>query len=243
MSIVEKAQESLVTLNAFGINGGDSAGAQNGVHVSKVDPLEAPNTSTSSETAHVEDPRTGDFRNKQDENQTSKNGAQGRCVKIDKPTTTSLIELPAAAPITVIGRPTVLTPELLDQLCNMVALGFSRAQAAGYLGVSRSAITRAVQKYPELAAALQRAEEVSDLQPQMTVMAEARKNWRAAAWLLEFKARYHRRTVTEEDKEAAHQENLEEIRRSNERLQLLLSSEGLQREPEPEQASKRGKRK
>jgi hypothetical protein len=68
---------------------------------------------------------------------------------------------------------------------------------------------------------LQRAEEVSDLQPQLTVIAEARKNWRASAWPLQFKAKHHPRKQTEADKEEQHPERLADIRRSNEEFDVF----------------------
>ncbi len=203
------------------INGGFSAGAQNGARVAKVPPVVAPETAFLPETALVAGPAGGDFHNKQEGNQACENGHQGKPDAAAELTERAAIALPPEAPHKLNGRPTVLTPERLEQLCQLLALGFSRAQAAAYLGIDRSAVTRATQRDPELKAALQRAEEVSDLHPQLTVIAEARKNWRAAAWLLQFKAKHHPRKPTEADVEEEHQKRLADIRRNNEVFDAL----------------------
>jgi hypothetical protein len=202
-------------------NGGVSAGAPNGARVAKSDPPASPEPSFLPETARIDGLPTGEFHNKQDGNQACENGPQGKSAPVAESAERAVVELPPEAPIKLRGRPTVLTPERLEQLCQLLALGFSRSQAAAYLGVDRSAVTRAAQRDPELKAELQRAEEVSDLQPQLTVIAEARKNWRAAAWLLQFKAKHRPTKPTEADKDEQHQERLAQIRRDNEALDVL----------------------
>jgi hypothetical protein len=113
------------------------------------------------------------------------------------------------------GRPSLFTDALVEKLCLMLSLGFSRNQAAAYLKIDKSSISRAAARDPDLAAELARAEELSDLQPQITLMAEAQKNWRAAAWYLEFRQR-HPLLLSEEGKEAQHQAELAERRRTAE---------------------------
>lgn len=110
------------------------------------------------------------------------------------------------------GRPSVFTGTLVEKLWLMLSLGFSRSQAAAYLKIDKSTISRAAARDPELAAELQRAEDMSDLQPELTLLTEARKNWKAAAWFLEFRQR-HPRPLTEEDKEEQHQAELADRRR------------------------------
>ncbi len=203
------------------VNGGFFAGAQNGSRVEKVGPLTAQGAGNLPGMAHAEPLQGVELFNKQDGNQPCGNGAQGKLVTGAESAERVAVALPPEAPINLRGRPATLTPERLEQLCQLLSLGFSRAQAAAYLGVDRSTVTKAANRDPELKAALQRAEEVSDLQPQLTVIAEARKNWRAAAWLLQFKAKHHPRKPTEADEEEAHQKRLKDIRRNFEAIEVM----------------------
>ena len=123
--------------------------------------------------------------------------------------------IPAPAPLGQGGRPKVLTPEVTEKLFLLLAVGFSRSQAAAYLGIDRTTITHAAAKDPEFAAELRRAQELTSLQSEMTLMAAARKNWRAAAWYLQFKAK-NPPPLTEEEKEERHQAQLADQRRSAE---------------------------
>jgi hypothetical protein len=225
MTAAETVRQSASGLHGVEINGGDFAGTQDGSRVAKVTPPEPTHRVFAPRNTQVVDPQQGEFSNKQDGNRGVKNGPQGKSPPAAEAISRDLIDLPPAAPIKVMGRPSVLTAEVLDQLCQLVALGFSRAQAAAYLGINRSIITRATQKNVDLQNALQRAEEVSELQPQLTVMAEARKNWRAAAWLMQFKAKHHHRTATDEDRQLAKEKAQEDhdalwdsVRRNNEEL-------------------------
>lgn len=130
--------------------------------------------------------------------------------------------LPAGAPIGKrTGRPRVLTPELEEKVCMLLSVGFSRRQAAAYLGIDSTTITHAAARDAELAAELGRAEQLCDLQPEMALMAEARKNWRAAAWYLAFRAK-HPRPLTEAEKEERHQARLADERRSAEEMRTFL---------------------
>jgi hypothetical protein len=202
-------------------NGGVSAGAQSGSRVEKIGPPEAHEPTNLPGTAHVATAQSLELFNKQDGNQPCENGPQGKLGADVESIERAALALPPAAPINLRGRPATLTPQRLEQLCQLLSLGFSRAQAAAYLGVDRSTVTKAANRDPELKAELQRAEEVSDLQPQLTVIAEARKNWRAAAWLLQFKAKHHPRKPTEADKEELHQERLADLHRETEAIVMM----------------------
>jgi hypothetical protein len=82
-------------------------------------------------------------------------------------------------------------------------------------------ITNAASRDPEFAADLRRAEEICDIHPELTLMAAARKNWRAAAWYLTFKAK-NPRPKTEEEKEAEHQNALAAERRKEEIVRVSM---------------------
>jgi hypothetical protein len=121
--------------------------------------------------------------------------------------------IPALVPLGTGGRPKVLTPDLVEKLYMLLSVGFSRRQASAYLGLSPSAIPTAAARNPEFAAELKRAEELTALSSEMTIMAAARKNWKAAAWYLTFKAK-NPPPPSEEEKEERHQERLADERRS-----------------------------
>ncbi len=125
------------------------------------------------------------------------------------------LNLPAAAEVGKAGRQVVVTPAVAEQICLLLSLGFSRRQAAAYLGISPTAITNAARRDPAVGEEFLRAEELSDLQPQITLYAEAQQNWKAAAWYLQFRAN-HPRALSDEQKEEQHQAELAERRRQAE---------------------------
>ena len=202
------------------IKGGNSAGEQNGSRGEIIGVPTPPNTTFSSGIAQLGGRKEGDLFTKQDPNQGSENGVQGETEAATDARLDSLA-LPPAAPVALRGRPPVLTPQLIEDLLKMLAIGFTRAQAAAHLRIDRSTIAHAAARDPELKAELKRAEELSELQPQLTIIAEARKNWRAAAWWIEHKAKHHPRQLDAAEKEERHQEQLEQIRRDNEAFEVM----------------------
>jgi hypothetical protein len=146
------------------------------------------------------------------------------------------LNLPAAAKLGKAGRKVVVTPAVKEQICLLLSLGFSRRQAAAYLGISPTAITNAARREPAMGEEFSRAEELSDLQPQLTLYAEAQQNWKAAAWYLQFRAR-HPRVLSEEEKEEQHQAQLAERRRQAE----LQSASGVAAKQKQRRKKVRGK--
>ncbi len=126
-----------------------------------------------------------------------------------EPTPAEALGLPAQVPFGKSGRKVAVTPAVAEQICLLLSVGFSRRQVAAHVGISPTAITNAVQRDPELAAEFRRAEELSDIQPQVTLAAEVLKNWKAAAWYLEFRAK-HPRPLSPEEKEERRQAQLAE---------------------------------
>ena len=110
------------------------------------------------------------------------------------------------------GRPPVITVAMQERICTLLSVGFSRRQAAAYVEVDQSTIHRTAKRDPEFADRLKRSEEKATLQPMLTVIAEAQKNWRAAAWLLKHKASQPV-VLTEEEKQEEHEQRLAEARR------------------------------
>jgi hypothetical protein len=97
--------------------------------------------------------------------------------------------LPRPVRVGKMGRPPVMNEALAEQALLLVSVGFSRRQAAAYLGVSASTLVRWGAKSPDFTSALCRAKELATIQPELTMLAAVRKNWRAAAWYLTNKAK------------------------------------------------------
>lgn len=113
------------------------------------------------------------------------------------------------------GRPTVLTPPVKEEICKLLSIGLSRRQAAAWLAIDHSVISRLAAKDEDFALSLARAEELAHVQPMMVLAAAARKSWRAAAWMLKNRWR-SRRELTEEEKDQQVEQNLAEKRREME---------------------------
>lgn len=138
-----------------------------------------------------------------------------------------------------------MTSALLEQICLLLSIGFSRRQAAAYLGISPGSITNAVSRDPALGDELRQAEELQALQPELTIMAEARRNWRAAAWYLNFKSKQKQNVTdfdrSEEEKEQRHQAKLADQRREAEltRQDLLNMGASIRAAEEADRAAKK----
>jgi hypothetical protein len=111
------------------------------------------------------------------------------------------------------GRPTVLTPPVKEEICKLLSIGLSRRQAAAWLAIDHSVISRLAAKDEDFAASIARAEELADVQPRMVMAAAARKNWRAAAWLLTHNLK-RQPVLSEEEKQQALDECLADKRRN-----------------------------
>ena len=94
------------------------------------------------------------------------------------------------------ARPTVLTPEVQARVCEAIAAGNTRKDAAEYAGVGdstlRAWLARARQKrgngpYRALLAAVKKAEADAVVRNVAIIQKAAGKTWQAAAWWLERK--------------------------------------------------------
>jgi hypothetical protein len=141
------------------------------------------------------------------------------------------------------GRPVVITAEVADQLCLLLSVGLSRRQAATYLGIDSSTITRTATRDAELAHRLRCAEELCLAQPLMTLFGESRKNWKAAAWLLDHK-RKHPGPLSAEEKAERDAERIADARREQEvcRQLDLIEEEAREAERARREAKARAKR-
>ncbi|NLY02367.1 MAG: hypothetical protein GXY83_40295 [Rhodopirellula sp.] len=83
-------------------------------------------------------------------------------------------------------KPTLDGPKQREVLA-ILAMGCSRAAAAGYVGCSRDAIGRLAARDPGFASQLARAESLAqiDFMKSIRSATENDKQWRAAAWALE----------------------------------------------------------
>jgi hypothetical protein len=78
------------------------------------------------------------------------------------------------------GQPPKLTPDLKHTICILVCLGMSRREAARFIGMNHSTISRACRRDPDFAASLQEAKKLRAVEPQI-----AGGGWRAEARRLE----------------------------------------------------------
>jgi hypothetical protein len=120
--------------------------------------------------------------------------------------------LPRQAPLAKAGRPSVLTDAVKEQLCLLLSVGLSRRQAASYLNIAPATISQAARRDADLAHSLLRAEDLAAVHPHITLIAESKKNWRAAAWLLERRQRYPA-PLSDEEKAERDAERLADERR------------------------------
>jgi hypothetical protein len=133
--------------------------------------------------------------------------------------------MPSQAPVARAGRKATMTPEITEQLCLLLSVGLSRRQAASYLDIEHSTISKTAQRDEEFAYLVRRAEELSTVQPLMQLVAESRKNWRAAAWLIEHKKKYPS-VMSEEEKAERQERRLADARRKVEfKTQLAIMNE------------------
>jgi len=122
-----------------------------------------------------------------------------------------LPELPKVAPLIRRRGPRVLTPEVVENFCRFLSVGLSRRQAAARLGIDPTTVSKAAKEDPELAALLQRAEDIAAGDPLLCLIAASRKSWRAAVRLMEHrKSSYEPKVIV--DKEENLRERLEDKR-------------------------------
>ena len=136
------------------------------------------------------------------------------------------------------GRPTVLTPPVKEEICKLLSIGLSRRQAAAWLAIDHSVISRLAAKDEDFAASIARAEELASVQPMMVMAAAARKSWRAAAWMITHNQK-RPKVLTEEEKQQALDECLADRRRNlvYQRQMTIIEEEA----QEAEQQRKRDK--
>ena len=95
-----------------------------------------------------------------------------------------------------VGRPPKITPEIIEEICDLVIQGKPIARAAAARGISESTIYRwiALGKkqesepiYKELVERLSESCEISEFEALQTIRRAINSpdNWRAAAWLME----------------------------------------------------------
>ena len=93
------------------------------------------------------------------------------------------------------GRPTALTPEVQARVCEAIAAGNTRHDAAGYAGVGTSTLNHWLTRgrkarrgpYRQFLEAVKRAEAGAVVRNVAIIQKAANKTWQAAAWWLERK--------------------------------------------------------
>ena len=95
----------------------------------------------------------------------------------------------------ITGRPSALTPEVQRRLCDAIAAGNTRNDAAEYAGVGESTLRRWLAqgrhrrsgKFRALLAAVKKAEADAVVRNVAIIQKAASTSWQAAAWWLERK--------------------------------------------------------
>jgi hypothetical protein len=108
-----------------------------------------------------------------------------------------------------------MTPAVKEQLCLLLSLGLSRRQAAAYLDISHTTIANLAERDPDFARGLERAEDLKVAEALVFVAAESRRNWRAAAWIIDHAPKL-RAPKTPEERAAAQALRLEQIKHKSE---------------------------
>ena len=101
-----------------------------------------------------------------------------------------LTELPKIAPLIRRRGPRVLTLETVEEFCRLLSVGLSRRQAAARLDIDPTTVSHAARQDPELAALIQRAEDVAAGDPLLCLIAASRKSWRAALSLIRHRQKF-----------------------------------------------------
>jgi hypothetical protein len=122
-----------------------------------------------------------------------------------------LPELPKVAPLIRRRGPRVLTPDAVENFCRLLSVGLSRRQAAARLDIDPTTVSHAARQDPELAALIQRAEDVAAGDPLLCLIAASRKSWRAAVRLMEHRRSFHEPPLVV-DREERLRERVEERR-------------------------------
>ena len=131
------------------------------------------------------------------------------------------------------GWPTVLTPPVKEEICKLLSIGLSRRQAAAWLAIDHSVISRLAAKDEDFAQSITRAEELAEVQPRLVLAAAARKNWRAAAWMITHSQK-KTPVLTEEEKDQLVNVRVANTRREMEYQQRVKIMEEEAREAERE---------
>jgi hypothetical protein len=105
-------------------------------------------------------------------------------------------------------RPEIISPELIEEICNYIAAGYSYAQSAKLAGIAESTFFRwknlgqfgdADPAYQLFFIEVQEASEFSEGEALQLVRSAAirERNWKAAAWFLErrFPEKYEKRNL------------------------------------------------
>ena len=150
-----------------------------------------------------------------------------------------LPELPKIPPLIRRRGPRVLAPETVEEFCRLLSVGLSRRQAAARLDIDASTVSKAAKEDPELAALIQRAEDIAAGDPFLCLIAASRKSWRAALSLIRHRQNLHEPTpVAERDEKM--RERVDDKRRE---LEYRYQSEILEEQVREKEAARQEAKK
>lgn len=84
------------------------------------------------------------------------------------------------------GRPRVIDDVAKIKIATLMATGASLRQVAGFLGVSHSTVSAAIAADPALKQEIDAARQRALLHPLACIVRESGRNWKAAAWLMDY---------------------------------------------------------
>ena len=88
----------------------------------------------------------------------------------------------AKAPV---GRPSKMTPEVVESICTYLKQGNTRKTSAICSGISERRFHEWMEEFPHFSQSIKKAEEEAIAHHVQTIHAFSQSNWQASAWFLE----------------------------------------------------------
>ena len=138
------------------------------------------------------------------------------------------------------GRPRVIDDVAKIKIATLMATGASLRQVAGFLGVSHSTVAAAIAADPALKQEIDAARQRAVLHPLACIVRESGRNWKAAAWLMDYLNKQANRELPADDRNRAEAEAKAAVWIQNDlaceiRQQAKIQREAQKRREEDEQ--------
>lgn len=138
------------------------------------------------------------------------------------------------------GRPRVIDDVAKIKIATLMATGASLRQVAGFLGVSHSTVSAAIAADPALKQEIDAARQRAVLHPLACIVRESGRNWKAAAWLMDYLNKQANRELPADDRNREEAESKAAVMIQNDlaceiRQQAKTQREAQKRREEDEQ--------